>query len=145
VKKSKRPSGASSSAAARQPELTFFVDRSLGGKVVAQALRQQGEKVIVHDDVFPQDAFDEVWLTQAGAEGWIVLSKDRRIRYRANEHAALKAAKVRAFVLTGGNMPGEAMAQAFIEALPRMKELAATRTPPFLATVSAGGRIALLW
>jgi hypothetical protein len=145
VKKSKRPSGASSSAAAPQPELTFFVDRSLGGKVVAQALRQQGEKVIVHDDVFPQDAFDEVWLTRAGTEGWIVLSKDRKIRYRANEHAALKAAKVRAFVLTGGNMPGEAMAQAFIEALPRMKELAATRTPPFLATVSAGGRVALLW
>jgi predicted nuclease of predicted toxin-antitoxin system len=144
VKKSKRPSGASSSAAAQQPELTFFF-RSLGGKVVAQTLRQQGEKVIVHDDVFPQDAFDEIWLTQAGTEGWVVLSKDRRIRYRANEHAALKAAKVRAFVLTGGNMPGEAMAQAFVEALPRMKELAATRTPPFLATVSAGGRVALLW
>ncbi|MBI5510418.1 MAG: hypothetical protein HY903_16805 [Deltaproteobacteria bacterium] len=142
ARKSKRPSAASSSAPAPQPEL---VDRSLGGRVVAQALRQRGEKVIVHDDVFTQDAFDEVWLTRAGTEGWIVLSKDRRIRYRANEHAALKAAKVRAFVLTGGNMPGEAMAQAFVEALPRMKELAATRTPPFLATVRAGGHVGLLW
>ena len=95
--------------------------------------------------MFPQDAFDEVWLTRAGAEGWIVLSKDRKIRYRANEHAALKAAKVRAFVLTGGNMPGEAMAQAFVDALRRMKQLTATRTPPFLAMVSAGGRVSVLW
>ena len=50
----------------------FFVDRSLGGHVVAQALREAGEQVEVHDDHFARDATDETWLAEVGAKGWIV-------------------------------------------------------------------------
>ena len=43
----------------RLPEpYTFFVDRALGGKVVAVALRTAGEQVKAHDDLFPQDTDD---------------------------------------------------------------------------------------
>ena len=54
---SKKPSDAS----LRSPpeSLIFFIDRSLGRKVVPGALRTAGEEVRIHDDYFPQDAKDE--------------------------------------------------------------------------------------
>ena len=54
----------------------------------------------VHADHFPEDERDEVWLAEAGARGWTVITRDRGIRYRETELTALKAAGVAAFVLT---------------------------------------------
>ena len=89
-------------------QLVFFVDRSLGRKIIPGALRQAGEEVRVHDDYFQQDAKDEVWLADVGKRGWIVLTKDKNIRYRPVELQALLLAKVRAFVLTArGDLTGE--------------------------------------
>ena len=44
-----------------------------------------GESVEIHDDHFAPDAKDEVWLVEVGKRGWIVLTKDDRIRYRVTE------------------------------------------------------------
>jgi hypothetical protein len=97
--RSKRPSVASSGS--KPPEaLIFFIDRSLGKKIVAQALRQIGAAVEIHDEHFAPDAKDEDWLVEVGRRGWIVLTKDDRIRYRITERAAIVSARVRAFVLT---------------------------------------------
>ena len=95
---SKKPSDASLPS---PPErLFFFVDRSLGRKIIPEVLRAAGAEVRVHDEFFPQDAKDEVWLGEVGRRGWVVLTKDKHIRYRQVEIQALLAAKVRAFVLT---------------------------------------------
>src|SRR5260221_14400832 len=74
--------------------LVFFIDRSLGRKIIAKALRDAGEEVMVHDDHFPQNTRDEVWLGEAGKRQWVVLTKDENIRYRTNELMALRAASV---------------------------------------------------
>jgi PIN like domain len=47
----------------------------------AGALRVAGAQIEVHDDHFPQDAPDELWLPEVGRRGWAVLTKDDRIRY----------------------------------------------------------------
>ena len=60
--------------AERLASLVFFVDRSLGKHIVAQALRAAGARVEVHDDHFPQDATDVEWLTCAGTRD---TSRDR--------------------------------------------------------------------
>jgi hypothetical protein len=39
-----------------------------------------GVAAITHDSVFAQDTPDEEWLTRAGREGWVVLTKDKLIR-----------------------------------------------------------------
>lgn len=52
----------------REP-YTFFVDRSLGRKKVAEPLRGAGEAVEIHDDHFGQDVEDVVWLGHAGDKG----------------------------------------------------------------------------
>src|SRR5437899_2965793 len=89
---SKRPSAASSGSAPPEP-IVFFIDRSRGRKIVAQALRDVGATVEIHDDHFPPDAKDEVWLTEVGRRGWVVLTKDDRIRYRLTERTAFASAK----------------------------------------------------
>jgi PIN like domain len=111
---------------------------------VAQALREVGETVEIHDDHFAPDAKDEVWLTEVGTRAWIVLTKDDRIRYRVTEQTALASARVRAFVLTSSQLLGTEMAAAFVKALPRMKRLIANHTPPFIGRVLRNGTVSLL-
>ena len=117
--KSKKRSAASSRPKLLEPP-TLFLDRSLGKKIVAEALRAVGVKVEVHDDHFAPDAPDETWLSAVGAKGWVVLTKDERIRFRTIETEALMNARARAFVLTAGNMDGASMAALFVKALPRI-------------------------
>ena len=126
------------------PEALTFIDRSLGNATVCTALRQAGARVVIHDALFPPDAPDTEWLTRAGAEGWLVVTKDRRIRYRALEREALLSAGVGAFVLTAGSATGEVMGQAFVAALRGMRALVAQQPSPFIATVSISGGVSLI-
>jgi PIN like domain len=54
------------------PPITFFIDRCLGSKKVADALRQAGLTVEIHEDHFAPDALDVDWLTEVGAWQWVV-------------------------------------------------------------------------
>lgn len=135
------------SAASLKPrsEATFFLDSALGRDVVASALRKQGLNVVVHDDIFSPGTPDADWLRHVGMEGWIVLTKDLRIRYRTNERDALFRAGVRAFVLRGGNLTGEQMAAALVQALPKIQRLIRKQAAPFIAGVSANGAVTPLF
>ncbi|HKY07067.1 MAG TPA: hypothetical protein VJQ55_02450 [Candidatus Binatia bacterium] len=143
AKRSRRPSVASSGSKLPEP-LVFFIDRCLGRKIVAQALRELGGTVEIHDDHFAPDAKDEDWLVEVGNRGWIVLTKDDRIRYRITERTALASARVRTFVLASSQLHGAEMASAFVKALPKIKELIAKYPPPFIGRVSRSGNISLL-
>ena len=104
VPKSKKRSAASLPS---PPEgLVFFTDANLGRRIVPDALRAAGEKVMVHDECFPAGSEDPVWLRRAGEERWVVLTKDSRIRYRSNEIQALLTSGTRSFVLVSRNLPG---------------------------------------
>lgn len=46
---------------------------------------------------------DMEWLELAGQQGWPVLTKDERIRYRPSERAAVVAHRIQACCRTGGN------------------------------------------
>lgn len=128
----------------RVDPLQVFLDRSLGRRVVAEALRAAGVEVHIHDDHFPQDTTDEEWLLEVGRQGWIVLTKDDRIRYRPQERAALIHANVRAFVLVGGNLSATAMAEIFVRALPAMQHFVDRYPPPFIARIARSGAVTLL-
>jgi predicted nuclease of predicted toxin-antitoxin system len=123
--------------------LTFFLDRSLGREIIATALRQSGLRIEIHDDHFAADERDEIWLRDVGNRGWIVLTKDRRIRYRTIEREALLSSGVRAFVLTSGNVTGQEMAQLFVKSINRMKRFLAKNRGPFVAKITRGGAIEL--
>lgn len=140
---SKKPSAASSPST--PPDLpVLFLDRSLGRRVIATALRAAGATVEIHDDHFPPDAPDAHWLAAVGQRGWVVLTKDRRIRYRTLERAALLMAGVRAFVLTAGDLQGPEMARIFVRALPVITRVTARTPAPFIARVSKTGAVSML-
>jgi len=58
----------------------FFVDRSLGRRLVPDALRAAGVVVHAMADVYGerigQGLDDEEWIADAGRNGWVVLMKD---------------------------------------------------------------------
>jgi hypothetical protein len=97
--------------------LIFFLDRSVGKRIVADALRQAGAAVEVRDD---------------------------RIHYRVHERTALFHAGVRAFVLVRRSLSGPAMAGAFVRALPAMRRFVERYEAPFIARVAQTGSVSLL-
>lgn len=100
--------------------------------------------VEVHDDHFPADAQDEIWLQSVGKRGWIVLTKDRNIRYRTREFNALMAHGVRAFVLTAGDLSGDEMAAVFVSALPKIRRFLLKHNGPFMAAITRGGNLRMI-
>jgi hypothetical protein len=138
--RSKKPSAASG-----PPEpLTFFIDAALGRVTVAEALRDCGLPVVLHDEVFSQGTADEDWLPEVGRQGWILLTKDDRIRSTTAQREILIASGVRAFILSGANLPGPAMAKAFATASKRMLRVALGENRPFIARVTPTGEVRLL-
>ena len=135
----------------RPPEsITFFLDRALGKHTVAKRLIQEGKKLketeinVRHLEDFPnfnQSTPDEEWLEFAGEKSFVVLTKDRRIRYRAPERIMVVKHGVRVFALTRGNWTGEQMAEIFAKALKPMCNFLRKNPAPFIATVSKSGKI----
>ena len=119
--------------------LVFFIDRSLGGRIVAKALREAGAHVETQDSHFPQDTPDVEWLTAVGQHGWIVLSKDETILRNPVEREALHAANVRAFFLTKQAMTGPEMSALFVKVLRGMENRAISQPAPFIYKISRTG------
>lgn len=111
------------------------MDRSLG-RGVGHGLRSDGVSVIIHDERFQPNTPDEVWLTEAGKNGWIILTKDKNIRFRSIEKEALIAAKSRAFVLTSGNLTGQQMLDVIREQMIRILRYIKKNDAPFIARIN---------
>jgi predicted nuclease of predicted toxin-antitoxin system len=127
---------------AKPPDGTvFFIDRSLGVEPIRTELIKSGLSVEIHDDHFARDEEDRQWLRTVGERGWVVLTKDQRLRYRPLEIAALRSSNARVFVLTAGNLRGVEIATVFRTALPRIYRTLHSRRGPFVARVSRSGHV----
>ena len=88
------------------------------------------------------DTDDEVWLREAGHRGWIVLTKDDRIRYRPGERDAILDASLRCFCLNPSTrMTGDQMAEVLVLVLPAILAIAAERPGGYIKGVNRQGRI----
>jgi predicted nuclease of predicted toxin-antitoxin system len=141
----KKRSDANSASPKQLEELTFFLDRQLGRYKMANILRTAGLRVETHDDHFPQNAKDPEWLSVAGKNKWVVVTRDERIRYRVAETQAIRRWKVRAFVLVArGDFRADVLADIFLKALPKIRSIVMKQKPPFIAKVWRDGSIGLL-
>ena len=112
---------------------------------MAGILRSADLHVEIHDDHFAPDAKDEEWLSVAGKNEWIVITRDERIRYRATAKQVIRRAKVRMFVLVAhGNLRIETLAEIFIKALPKITLVASEQKPPFIAKIWRDGSVAVI-
>lgn len=80
-----------------------------------------------------------MWLAECGLHGWIVLTRDKRIRYRVLERTALRAAGVKAFVFTGGNVGIMDTVQILVNALPRIETVCSVESAPFIYHIGVSG------
>jgi predicted nuclease of predicted toxin-antitoxin system len=135
----KKRSGQKASSPPPSPEV-IFVDRSLGSQKVPAGLRASGIHVEVHDDHFARDEDDIVWLKACGKNGWVVLTKDERIRRDPAEVRAIIASGAHAIFIGRQDVTAEEMLQDLLPALPRMMKRFAGAQPTYLL-VHKGGRV----
>jgi len=128
-------------SSAKRPE--FFFDRSLG-KITAHRLRGAGHTVHLIADYYGDDARDvpdEEWIAEGCRRGWILLTKDQRIRYRAEELAALDG---QLFCLADGNATIDVMASTYFAAMARIERVTPRGRAGFWH-VYADGSIRKMW
>jgi predicted nuclease of predicted toxin-antitoxin system len=123
------------------PEPVIFIERNLGKHKLAQALRDAGELVEVHDDHLAQDAPDEERIQLVGEKGWLAVTRDKNIRYRQSELAAIEERKARIFVIRAKNVTAEDLAEIVLKALERIKKFSAKSAPPFVAAIYRDGAV----
>jgi len=99
---------------------------------VVDALRNAGADVRRLTQEFERGTDDQVWLQHARAKGLLVLTRDKRIRYRQLELGALQAARFRAFVFTGGNVTMQETANILTRALPKIGHICTAQRGPFI-------------
>ncbi len=138
-RKSKKRSDASSTWQREEPVL--FLDRNLGKHVIADRLRAEGMSVEVHDDHLPPDAPDEDWLAHVGRRGWIALTKDRNIRYRTAELAAIRKHGARVVVVRAKNATAADVAEMVVKGRRRIARFAAEPSGPLVAALYANGAV----
>lgn len=138
----KRRSKKQSVANSKQPKpFVLYLDRNLGKYVIATALRSAGHPVEIHDDHLPIDAPDEDWIRLCKKEGWVAVTKDKNIRFRAAEIAAVIEHDVSVFVVRAKNATGPEIADLLVHSHSRLSNLADRTPAPFIAGIDRSGRI----
>lgn len=90
---------------------------------------------------FPFGTPDEVWLTACGQRGWIVLTRDQRIRYRVIEREAIQQSGAAVFALTAGEATAADTAKVIVRLLSKFANMAISEPKPFLYTFGLSGRL----
>lgn len=118
----------------------FFIDRSLGRHKFISILEKEGLKAEAHDDHLPITATDEQWLELVGRNGWIAVTKDRRIRYRSLEMQALLESGVRTFLILGKDKSADELARQFLKASNKIHQILTNNKGPFIAKIYSDGK-----
>ncbi|GAB4327559.1 MAG: hypothetical protein Kow0010_11090 [Dehalococcoidia bacterium] len=119
----------------------IFIDRSIP-KSVATALKAVRGDVLWLEDVFVHDASDIEWLSRAGTEGWLVIVRDKKIRTRPGERAAIARAGVGCFVIEQKRDPTRwEYLKLLASTLDEMEARFYSEPRPFICAVTQTGRL----
>lgn len=80
----------------------------------------------------------------ATERGWLILTKDKRVRRRPIELEVIRSAGAAAFILTAGDLSGPDQAAIFVRAAARILRLAATHTRPLIVSISQSGAVTVI-
>ena len=120
----------------------IFVDRSIPRGVAEELRGLCDDTVIFLDERFPPDTPDREWLAVAGQEGWLVISRDKRIRRRPGEREAIRANGVGCFILGWRkNLTREEYVDVLATSLDEMQARFEETPRPFIFVVDANGNM----
>ncbi len=126
------------SRARRHNPPAFYVDECLGRRVAA-ALADAGHEVHAAVDLHAGEP-DHVWLPEIGRRGWILITKDQRIRRNPLEVHAILNAGVRAFVITALDLTPADVIALLMRRMTKIVRIC-QRKGPFIYNLTAGGSI----
>lgn len=117
----------------------IFIDRSLSRRV-AEALASVRGDVEWLEPRYTPDTPDPAWIADAGSEGWLVISKDKKLRTRHENWRAIQEHSAGCFVLTHNTALPKWEALKFIaQHLDEMIRLFEETPRPFIFSVNALG------
>lgn len=138
-RKSSKRSATSRTSPPEDPPL--FIDRDAWSSVLGEALDSAGVAYVPHGREFPPDGTDADWIGRVGEKGWIAVTRDRNIRRKPNELAAIRRSQAIVFVFTSGNLSAADTAAILLRALPRIRRLARATRRPALYSIRQDGSI----
>lgn len=118
----------------------LFIDRCARSAALGQALNEGGIHFIAHHERFSHDTPDEIWLSAAADKSWLVVTRDQRIRSRANELAARQRARLHVFVFTQGGLTAAETGSILMRCHAAMVRQAARVAPPAFADPQRRGQ-----
>ena len=120
---------------------TLFIDRCAWSRKLGEALDAAGIPYVAHHQHFAPDSPDEEWLLAVQSNGWLIVTRDKNIRYKANEHRALVQARLLMFVLTQGGLSAQETGRIVCQAYPAIAKLAARTKPPAIFSVTRAAEV----
>jgi hypothetical protein len=125
-------------------EFVLYLDENLHNcKPILDALALHNVRHERHGTYFAAGTEDTAWLPFVGERGWLLLTKDKRIRFNELEKLAVQRHRVREFYFASGNCSGAEMAAMLVTALREMARFCRRYDPPFIASISKSGRVSL--
>jgi hypothetical protein len=119
----------------------IFFDRSIP-KSVAEALKMVRSDVRWLEDDFSHNIKDADWLKEVGSRGWLVIGRDRRIRYRPAEKQAIIDHHVGYFCIAQDTNPTRwEYLRLIVTTLDAMEQLFASIERPFMYGVYKDGAL----
>lgn len=122
--------------------MTFFFDRDVG-VALPKALLTLHVPVCYHQQHFPMDCDDDVWLPIIGHNGWTLVGHDKQHHLMPNELYAIKQYNVGCFYLWGANATRWEKMRCFARAYDRIVKAIATTPRPFIYLVTPNGLLRL--
>jgi len=118
----------------------IFIDRSIP-KSIGDALKCVRSDVRWLEDEFDHNTPDPTWLREVGRRRWLVVRRDRRIRYRPAEKQAIIDSGVGYFCLSQNSNPTRWEYRKLIVAtLDEMEEVFAATERPFIYAIYKDGQ-----
>ena len=129
-----------------------FIDRNLSSGVLLRKLREaqitRDLGLVIHSHLEEYPEFDKVgevsdakWLREIGERGWLILSRDLRIRYNDVEKQAIRESGASFFALTPKKTSSPELASIVLKAMNRILRCAEQHNSPYIARIYRDGRI----
>lgn len=109
---------------------------------VADAVKSVRDDTLYLEDVWKEHWIkDREWIPVVGAKGWLVVSKDKKIRTRAEEKRAVKENGVGIFILNYKQPLNRwEILKLVASTLDEMEEKFANTSRPFMYLIDSNGR-----
>ena len=94
-----------------------------------------------HQNHFPGDARDEVWMPEVGRRGWTLIGHDGQHHLVAAERSAILDYRIGCFYLWGNSARLWQKMRCFLRGFERIMETTQIIEPPFIYQVRQTGRL----